>query len=166
MYMRLKILIAALLLFPLTQGCLDPDEYPPEPRIEFEDFQEVNQNKALLTISFRDGDGNVGLAKGDTTGDFAPGNRYYNNLFLEYYEKRNGQWVKRDLDPPFHYRVPPLDDENDDEESLEGDIQVTLEPYYYDPTSPYDTIKYSIQLADKALNESNVVETDPIVTSD
>ena len=143
-------------------ACFKPDDFPDEPEISFENFEKAENNTAYLTVSFTDGDGNIGLEKGDTTGKFSPDSRYHHNLFLEYYEKKNGDWVKRDLDPPFYYRIPPLEPEGRSK-ALEGDIRVHIKPTYYDPTSPHDTIKFSAQLADRDLNESNIVETDPII---
>ncbi len=146
----------------LLQACYKPDEFPDEPSLTFEEFKVKDDSTARLKVSFTDGDGNIGLKEGDTTGKFSPGSRYHYNLFLEYYEKQNGKWVHRDLDPPFYYRIPPLKPKGQSK-ALKGDIEVELEPTYFDPTSPYDTIKYSIKLADRELNESEAVETDPII---
>ncbi len=161
-----RIIQRVLLLFlPLAffTACYEPNEFPKEPKLTFEKFEKGENKTAYLTVSFTDGDGNIGLKKGDTTGKFSPDSRYHYNLFLEYYEKQNGEWVHRDLDPPFYYRVPPLEPKGQSK-ALEGDIEVQLKPTYFDPSSPYDTIKFKAQLADRDLNESNVVETDPIIT--
>lgn len=165
--MRRKRIIQRTLLACLSPllliGCYKPDEFPDKPELEFEKFEKAEDKKAFLTVSFTDGDGNVGLEKDDTTGKFSSDSRYHHNLFLEYLEKQNGQWVKRDLDPPFYYRIPPLEPKGQTK-ALEGEIRVELSPTYYDPSSAYDTIKYRIKLADRDLNESNAVETDPIIT--
>lgn len=165
--MRCKRIIRQAFLLVLTgalfQACYKPEEFPDEPRLSFKKFEKGKDDKAYLTVSFTDGDGNVGLEKEDTTGKFSPDSRYHYNLFLEYYEKQNGDWVKRDLEPPFYYRIPPLEPEGQSK-ALEGDIRVELSPTYFDPTSSYDTIKYKVRLADRDLNESDPVETDPIVT--
>lgn len=157
----LLILIAAGLGM---NACFEPEEFPKEPEVEFEKFETIEgESSAYLTVSFTDGDGNVGLEEEDTTGKFSPDTKYHYNLWLEYHEKQNGDWVHRELTPPFYYRIPPLDPEGENK-GLEGDIRVELEPTYFDAGSSYDTIKYSIQLVDRDLNESNVVETDPIIT--
>src|SRR5262245_52080435 len=63
-----------LLLFGISMGvtaCFDPPEFPIEPEIDFEDiyFREakgVGQRDSLvLTISFRDGNGDLGLSSTD-----------------------------------------------------------------------------------------------------
>ncbi len=155
-----SVLLLGMVLF---QFCEEPEDYPKEPKVSFENFKQNGDSTALLTVSFTDGDGNIGLDKGDTTGKYSSDSKYHYNLFLEYYEKQNGEWVHRKLQPPFYYRIPPLEPEGKSK-ALEGEVEVTLEPLYFDPVSPYDTIKYSIQLVDRDLNESNVVETDPIIT--
>ena len=69
--MYMMSLLKGLLLFGISMGaaaCFDPPEYPFTPEIGFEDiyFREakaVGESDALvLTISFKDGDGNVGLS--------------------------------------------------------------------------------------------------------
>ncbi len=154
-----------LLFFGMAMNfCYKPEDYPDEPKLEFKSFEKAEDgDRGFLTVSFTDGDGNVGLEEDDTTGKFSPDSRYHNNLFLEYYEKQEGTWTHRELEPPFHYRIPPLEPEGASK-ALEGDIEVELEPTYYDPNSSYDTIKYKVILADRDLNESNEVETDPIIT--
>lgn len=149
----------------LLSGCFEPEEFPDKPELEFEKFQKLEgSSSAYITVSFTDGDGNVGLEEEDTTGKFSPDSKFHYNLWLEYHERQDGEWVHRELDPPFYYRVPPLEPDGENK-ALEGDIRVELKPTYFDPTSTYDTIKYSIQLVDRDLQESNVVESEPIITS-
>lgn len=165
--MRGRTVIRNCLVFllgaALFQLCKKPEDFPKEPKISFKNFKQNADSTAQLTITFTDGDGNIGLEKGDTTGKFSPDSKFHYNLFLEYFEKQNGKWVHRKLQPPFYYRIPPLEPRGSSK-ALEGEIQVTIEPLYFDPVSPYDTIKYSIQLADRDLNKSNVAETGPIIT--
>jgi len=67
----MKSLLKGLLLFGISMGaaaCFDPPDYPFTPEISFEDisFREakaVGESDALvLTISFKDGDGDLGLS--------------------------------------------------------------------------------------------------------
>jgi len=126
------------------------------------------QDSAVLTISFTDGDGDVGLRDSDTTGDFAPEKIYHHNLFLEYFEKDDALgWVRgKDLsgnDISFLYRVPYLTP-NGNNTALKGKIEVTLEPSYFNPlSSQSDTVMYKITLVDRSLTESNQVES-PVIT--
>lgn len=154
--------IIILSVFALV-SCLKPQTFPPEPIIEFDSFIPMSDSGELV-ISFTDGDGNIGLAKGDTTGSYSSTNKYHHNLFVEYFEKVNGVgWQPgKDLagnDIVFLYRVPVLTPSGKNK-ALKGKIRVTIEPSYYNPLSiDSDTIKYRIMLVDRDLNESNTVES-------
>jgi len=80
--------LKGLVLFGISVGvaaCFDPPEYPIAPEIAFEDisFREgkaVGERDALtLTISFRDGDGNLGLSSTDIEPPFHDVNYYLAN---------------------------------------------------------------------------------------
>lgn len=163
--MKTKVAIGTLVCL-FTAGtftsCLKKKEFPDEPAITFGSFV-ADGTEGTLYINFTDGDGDIGLAEGDTVAPYNVGSDFYYNFYLDYYEKQNGVWVQRtDLNPPFYYRVPVLTPSGQSK-ALEGEIQVDIRPFYYDPTSIYDTIMYKIRLADRALNISNEVESDEIV---
>ena len=145
----LSILLAAVVIV----GCRRLQQFPKEPKIEFINFLQMGQDSAKLIVSFTDGDGDIGLFDYDT---LPP---YDYNLFLDYYERNNGEWELFDLPTPFYYRIPPLSD-TDDGKALQGEIEVDL-IFYYRPNGP-DTIKYDIKLRDRELNESNIISTGPI----
>jgi hypothetical protein len=147
----------------LLSGCLDKIEFPIEPAITFKEFT-TSGDSGILVISFTDGDGNIGLEDRDTVAPYDLASGKYYNLLLDYHEKQNGVWVNMtdSLPLPFYYRVPRIEPTGQNR-ALEGEIKVDLIPTYYNPFSQFDTIKYSIQLLDRALNESNVVETDEII---
>lgn len=155
-----KICVAAGLVL-LAAGCLQIEDLPPEPTIEFVSFEQLGDS-ASLVFSFEDGDGDIGLAEADTTGSFAPGEPFHFNLFIEYFEMQNGDWVQINLPLPYRYRIPVITPTGQNK-LLEGEIAVALAPFPTDPNTPHDTVKYSVQLADRALNLSNLVETGTIV---
>lgn len=126
------------------------------PDIELERFVQY-RDSANLVITFKDCDGDIGLTDEQTEGDF----RY--NLFVDYYELQNGVWVVNDSLPPFlYYRVPFIDPEGSSK-IMEGEIEIKLFNYY-NPSSPFDTIRYEIELKDRSLNTSNRIVT-PIYLS-
>lgn len=148
----------------LWASCLKQKEFPTTPAITYNNFTKYinaqgNDSAAVLSISYTDGDGDIGLSQGDTVAPYT--GTYYYNCFLEYYEKQNGVWIKPNIPVPFYYRIPPL--LQDGQKAVEGDINVYLPYPYFSPVSPYDTIKFSIKIADRQLHESNVVETPEIV---
>ena len=163
-----KIVLLFILSVVLAFSCRKPtDNTNPIPEIEFLNF-EAKSDTGVFTLSFKDGDGDVGLRPSDTTGDFHFSSEFYNNLFFEYYEKHdfNGWIPGRNFfgDTIIHgYRLPFLEP-NGKEKNLQGEIQITLEPRYYNPNSNNsDTIKFVIYLYDRALNKSNEVETFEII---
>jgi len=148
-------------LFVLS-SCLKRKEFPIEPTITFKEFT-TSGDSGRVVITFTDGDGDIGLAEGDTLSPYQLNGDFYYNLYLDYYEKQNDVWVKRDLNPPFAYRVPIITPSGQNK-ALEGEIAVDIEPIYYDPQSPFDTIMYKIRLVDRQLHISNEVETGEIIT--
>ncbi|MEN8929492.1 MAG: hypothetical protein ABF258_05840 [Flavobacteriales bacterium] len=164
---RTKISLIAVIFVLVLSSCLKPEEYPLEPIIEFERFVATGDIGDLV-ISFTDGDGDIGLQESDTTGDFRSDNFFHHNLFVEYYEKDDALgWVKGKTlagdDIEFLYRIPYLTPSGKNK-ALKGEINVKIEPIYYNPFSTEsDTIKYRITLADRSLNVSNVVESSTII---
>ena len=86
----------------------------------------------------------------------------------------NGIWVRATSDPggnnfptadtiTFPYRIQNLTPTGQNK-ALRGDIEITMEPWYFNPNSNHnDSIKLSILLIDRALNLSNIVESPLIV---
>lgn len=144
-------------------SCLKKTEYPPEPSIEFKELNISSNNTAELVISFIDGDGDIGLDQGDTTGSFCYDSCLYHwNLFLEYYELQNGVWQHQEIDwtdpnaIPFYYRVPDITPTGQNP-ALVGEIAVALNDYYL--FSDFDTARFEVRLVDRSLNLSNRVTT-------
>ena len=71
--------------------------------------------------------------------------------------------MKRVLPFEFNYRIPIINTSSK-KKTIQGEIKIAIKPFYYDPFSKYDTIKYEIYIVDKALNKSNVISTPEIIT--
>jgi len=134
------------------------------PQIGFVNYYNVYDTghiakRGILTISFQDGDGDIGLNSWDTSPPFDTGSIYYYNYYIDYYEKRNGTFVKVGLTPPFNTRIPYLtpDDPN---KNIKGIIIDTLS---LNPKPVYDTIQFGMYIYDRALHKSNVVTTPQII---
>lgn len=153
-------------------SCLRPVSYPDEPELTAISYQKMGDS-LLLSIEFTDGDGDVGLNENDTVSPFDPGSFYHYNLYVEYYEMMNGQWVKGRLDPSgnnfptadtinFQYRIQNLTPIGQNK-TLRGTINITIEAPYFNPISNHnDSIKYRVSLIDRSLNISNLIETELI----
>ena len=128
--------------------------------MRFEQFGD----SASVTISFTDGDGDIGLSTSDTQAPFDTGSTYYYNLFLEYFEMHEGEWTAPPLALPYYYRVPRITPTGQNK-ALEGEISVALKPWPI-AVAPHDTVRFSVMLVDRELHESNVVYTDPLKTDE
>ena len=155
-----------LLLFwlVLSSSCMKKETYPDVPAIEFQNFTLLFDyikvaRKGILTISFTDGNGDIGLRPGDTLPPYQKDSNYYYNYVIDYYEKQHGQFVKVPLLLPFSARIPPLTPDYPNK-AIKGIIVDTMQ---MNPAPVYDTIKFVFFLYDRALNKSNVDSTPPII---
>ena len=161
LFRKLSLLIFIIVV---VFSCKKKDEYPKEPVITFKniflirDTDGIDKN-ALIQLEFTDGDGDVGLSNTDINAPFDTASVFYNNLFIDYYEMRNGTFYKLELDPPLHARVPVLNTSTG-KQPLKGTIEITTLVNFL---SPYDTIKFEFLLADRSLNLSNKVFSPIIV---
>ncbi len=145
----------------LATGCLKTEEFPNEPRIAFKSF-EFFGDSASLTITFTDGDGDIGLDPSDNGAPFDTSSIYYYNLFLEHSELVNGEWNVVEFEEPIYYRIPRITPTGQNK-VLEGEIAVAIDPFPLFVTGASDTVRYSVEMVDRALNRSNRVESDVIV---
>lgn len=149
---KITLLLGATCLLFFT-GCTPDDCEEEIPEIEFKSFERA-QDSALLTISFLDCDGDIGLRENETDPP------YDFNLFVSYLEWKGGEWVKLELDSnnDLKYRVPTLESTGNSDK-LDGDIELTMLSARFGTA---DTVSYEIYLVDRALNESNRIRT-PLV---
>lgn len=164
--MRPLISVVLLVLaLSVWSGCLEREEFPNEPRLEYIGFvaypSPVSQADSIGFVRFRftDGDGDLGLNPGDTLGDFAPGQTYYHNLFVRYFEKQNGEYVEFIPVFPFHSRFRSLTPTGGDK-SLQGIMDVGV---FARPGVQVDTVRYEIFIVDRALNHSDTIVTEDIL---
>ncbi len=167
--MRVNLKIFLFAVFPwLVFSCRKPKCDENVPAIAYKNFLQYHDAKgktldsAKIIITFKDCDGDIGLDEKDTTGSFAPQSKYYHNFILKYSEMVNGNWVS--CDTCFRYRIPKLTPEGQSK-ILEGEIGLTISPFYFDFTSANsDSIKFGVLLYDRELHESNLAETPVILT--
>ncbi|MES2627623.1 MAG: hypothetical protein V4616_01520 [Bacteroidota bacterium] len=146
-----------------VMGCRKIKNYPEVPHIEVLSLEEIPgtpQVKAIL--SFTDGDGDLGLDDADTLPPFDTLSKFYNNLFVEYFDQKNGVWIK---DTVFTggFRTTKITPAGKIK-AIDGEFEVML--FFKQEAVPTpDTIKYSFQLYDRALNASNKAESKAIVVN-
>jgi hypothetical protein len=151
--------------------------FPDVPYIEYIDFVKIYNpdleiyDRGVLSFSFEDGDGDIGLNSNDTFPPFNASSPYYYNLIITYFEMQNGVltevpilWFNPQTEQydtlTLSARIPDLTPEGINK-AINGDIEDTL--FIYNFNSIYDTIMFEAFIIDRALNESNVISTQLIV---
>jgi hypothetical protein len=145
-------------------GCVKQENYPDVPQIEFQGFNSVFDTgkymvSGILTISFTDGDGDIGLSPRDTFPPYNSSGPYYYNYVITYFEKQQGVFKQIDLTPPFSARIPVLNWEFPGK-PIKGIIADTID---LNPHPLFDTIKFEAFIYDRSLNKSNVISTPEII---
>ena len=182
--MKIRNLIGLFFLALAAFSCQKPVEYPIEPKIEYQGFtylfnpDSTFSGEGVISFSYTDGDGDLGLDEGDTLFPFGPHDPHYYNMEVDYLKSENGVFVKTPLLSPhvptsesdtvvwdtitFNARFHRLRD-NDDPKAISGtmDYRLTVQ----NPFSPNDTIKFEIRILDRALHESNTIQTEVIYTN-
>lgn len=159
MKINFRIYSLTLCVIALSYGCHKPEQYSVEPHIEFKEFVQMGDS-GRISFRFTDGDGDIGLDEGDVTAPYT--GKFYNNVFIRYYEKVNGLWqqgIGAAGPVEFTYRTEKLTPGGKNK-AIRGEIIIYLVPIFYnDNSDDSDTIKFDIQLADRALHLSNIVES-------
>ena len=177
--MKHRNLIGLLFLVLAAISCQKPVEYPIEPRIEYQGFtylfnaDSTFSGEGIISFSYTDGDGDLGLDDSDTVPPFGPNDAHYYNMVVDYLKCVNGEFVKTPLlswnvqtqtydTVTFSARFKRLRD-SEEPKAISGTMDYTLP--VQNPLSPNDTIKFEIRILDRALHESNVIQTEPIYTN-
>jgi len=137
----------------------------------------------VLTISYKDGDGNIGLEEADSLPPYMQDtlghetgvsgtwnlNRFANNVWIDYFQKFNGVYsipvklfTTLDTLRSWDVRVGNLTPDGT-HKAIRGDIQVTLNALTHAYPFRSDTVKLKVRLVDRALNVSNEVESPDLI---
>lgn len=177
--MKKHYLIALLFLTMAMLSCQKPVEYPIEPKIAYEGFtylfnsDSTFSGEGIISFSYTDGDGDLGLDDADTLSPFGFHDAHYYNMMIDYLKCVNGEFMKTPLlswnaqtqsydTVTFNARFKRLRD-SEEPRAISGTMDYKL--LVQNPFSPNDTIKFEIRILDRALHESNVIQTDPIFTN-
>ena len=161
--MKIYTKITFFLLISMVAGltsCIKEEQYPIIPHIEFGGFataKDITGKDSLgaISISYTDGDGNIGLFAWDTVEP----KKY--NFYLKFMELVNNELVEVkpvDSSLTFNGRIPLLTPVGRNK-NIKGDITMYLELYFARQILKSDTIAFEIYIRDRDLNNSNVVET-------
>ncbi|MFT4757786.1 MAG: hypothetical protein ACI8ZO_000331 [Flavobacteriales bacterium] len=147
--------IGLIIVLALT-ACDKSGNFPEEPIIKYEGYKIVDGWDSILwqpatlceiTISFTDGDGDIGVVVDSTTD---------NNLLVNYYEIKGG--LTDTLDQiDFSSKIPVLTPAGQNK-SLKGEISLEMNI----TNRGSDSLIFDLQLLDRSVNASNIVVTPTI----
>lgn len=163
---HLKYIGVFTLIGVLAVACSEKNDISRVPEITSIEFRDPPKE---LIVEFTDGDGNFGIEDGeDKFSEFLDDdstmiNPYYENLWVDYYELRNEEWVFIEPNNSFGYRVPPLDPDGQSD-LLEVKFTIDL-GFDLVEIAESDTVKFKVTVVDRDLNESVPMETDTIILS-
>lgn len=162
---KIQFFLLAVVAMVIVSGCIEQREYPIEPIIEFKSFStEKNVNgqdvTGYFTISFTDGDGDIGLAQSDTFPPYNTGSDYYYNFFITFYQMSGGIFYP--IATPYNSRIPDVNP-TDIDKDLKGDIQIEIDLNILSLVLTSDTIRMDAYIYDRALHKSNIIETPAFV---
>ena len=176
--MKKSILIFGILLFAVA-ACQKKVEYPIEPKIVYTGFtylinaDSTFSGQGILSFSYTDGDGDLGLDVSDSLPPFNNNSPYYYNLIIDYQKFENGVFHSVPLlswnietqsfdTVSFNARFKRLVAGNETK-PISGDMDYTL--FVQNPFSPNDTVRFAVKIIDRALHESNVIFTETLYTN-
>ena len=182
--MKKRYLIGLFLMALAVFSCQKKVEYPVEPKIAYEGFtylmnpDSTFSGQGVISFSYTDGDGDLGLDDSDTLPPFGFNDTYYYNMVIDYLKSENSVFVKTPLLSP-HVPTGPADTlvlfdtvtfnarfkrlrDSEEPKAISGtmDYRLTVQ----NPFSPNDTVIFEIRILDRALHESNVIQTEAIYT--
>ena len=156
-------LILAVVVSSMS-SCLKKQTFSDVPEIGFLGFDLVYDTgqyakQGILTISYQDGNGDIGLGAGDVYPPYDTAGSYYYNFVITYFEKQNGVFKQVDLAFPLSTRIPVLTPD-DPGKAIKGFISNTMP---LPPKPLHDTIRFDAFIYDRAYHKSNVITTPEIV---
>ena len=161
--MKQFIYISFLLVIIGTSisSCVKEKKFPPQPAIVFEKFVTYGHDSADCFITFKDGDGDIGILAGDAT---SPDDLKMKYLFKDsggIFQPIDSSFGTTPFDTLFYsYRVPNITPDGQ-YKALDGEIKIKLRtaPLF----GPHTVVKFEITLRDRAGHRSNMVETNEII---
>jgi len=161
-------------------GCLSAPTYSNTPEISFESISRQRHtingsivDSIFITINFQDGDGDLGLTQAEATvAPYTP--RYYGANFYAtpFVKNSTGKYdslktVRPDLflrKSSYYDRFDHLSTTTDTKASpLRGTLRRAYAFLYGSPFLPNQEIRFTVSIFDRALHQSNEIETSTIL---
>ncbi len=186
--MKNKFLLIAFLSVSVF-ACVSEPEFSNIPEIGFSDIKVFTKeskgdlgtskvDSVVMTISFRDGDGDLGLTEEDYKAYVKKTGDSVRTFDVDILIAKNGKFIKSNPADKYGGQLKG-GDKNGEQDfrfkkgsklgPIEGTIDYSAKFEYKifqgipNATGKRDTVKFNIKIRDRALNVSNSVETSPIV---
>ena len=163
-WLKQHMVIGVIIGILFFTACTKHETYSIIPEIAYKSFDKIQtssgiDDKAHLTITFTDGDGDIGLNPEDTFPPYNVHSPYYYNYIIDYYEQQGDSFIKIDLPLTNNSRIPYVQADLA-ERGIKGEI--TIELFFNNIMSTADSIRYELYILDRALHKSNVITTPSI----
>jgi hypothetical protein len=172
----LYIPFLCLLLF----ACTGEPDFSFIPEISFNNVKVVTltsegllgitkKDSVVMTVNFQDGDGDLGFTPAELTAIKKTTGDSLQTFVVDIFVQKNGKFLKSNPKEKFGGNIPIRFKQGSKPGPIEGtvDYSATFEYNVFQGiplmTGKRDTVKFAIQIKDRALNKSNVVETNPVV---
>jgi hypothetical protein len=158
-------------------SCISPPNYPETPEIEFKALKQQfidnargTRDSLVINVSYKDGDGDLGLNPEEEIANSPQNLRNYTYFCVLQIRNANNEFV----DDPFTTTLPGLSgrfkrlapaEQGDKKAPIEGNIEYGLALYRLQVPSlqPGATMRFRIKIQDRALQQSNEVFTNSFV---
>ena len=177
LFYSLRLAGLLLVVGGAVSSCLNPPDYSDTPSLS--DPQIVlNRLKSrtgvadsiAITVSYQDGNGDLGLANGDTTGVYAykgGANRNNNNYFLQPYIRDASGNFQLYVNPSakvgeYDGRFPRINAEGAKAAPVKGTLTFGKSYIVGLPFRPGQVVHFVVSIQDRGLHESNQVTTPDI----
>lgn len=140
-------------------SCVKEKSFPVEPIIEFKEYVKYGLDSANCIITFKDGDGDIGVLAGDTIPDLKMKYLYQGSdgVFHPY----DGIMGTSSFDTLFYTYLVPNITPDGQYKALDGEILIKLRSHpLYNPL--HHVVKFEVTLKDRAGHSSNMVTTNEI----
>lgn len=162
----MKYLIIILLSAFALSSCKKPDEFPVIPAVTYKSIYSSRNaqgydDKLTVLLDFTDGDGDVGYKDPGLNDPIFddPNSQYYNNYVANLFQYKNGVWISYPTILPLGGRLPFLTPETKNK-SIKGEIACDFDVPLQ---ATQDTFRLEVFIYDRALHQSNKVNTDAII---
>lgn len=150
---NLWIVAVFALMFYACRKSDSISEIPKITYVSFTGYQDMSgkDTTAVVVFEYEDGDGDLGSLASDSLG--------YRNLFIRFFEKKNGVFVEPVLPGDYNAKIPNLTPKAKNK-SISGDISYSI---LLPPSVVKDTIKLELYIVDRANHKSNTLTTSELI---